>query len=933
MTTAPFQLFYRIDPLPDFLADHTLPGRSEGERLREHAARWVQLVSSLWSWRDRAAFTLRYIADGGRIRTFLAAVPARLADAQPLRAELDVLLRTHRLLNHGPAVPFAEFHEASSLRNPAFLELTQQSIAGLWSPQPLAARELGDRRSADHASPPVVYPWRGPGGPFLLPMESLISQPVKSVLSIHLTPTQLLPAEWDWLAAMARESQSLSEENLTAIGRAASSRRADPAAALAARLYASSLRRLSAAPFLVAVQVAADAGRTDAARGLAGAVQALVHDEPLLPLQPDQAGLPTGAALAPNPSPPDSAGLYESLVMSPAAGPLARLPLLTDALGAATVFRPPVSVRGGVPGIVVRQLPPDFHPGPRLARPPADEPHIRLGAFEGGGGAFIPVRDLTRHAMITGFTGSGKSVTALQILHQLWADHRVPFLVLESAKAEYRGLCNVPAMTRGPAPLRIFTLGNENAVPLRLNPFELLRGVRLEAHISRLQTCLEAAVPPIGPSASLIAEALINVYADEGWRLTDVRPLAGPVHRRFPTLRTFVDAIERLITRRGYRGETLDNLRAALVGRFQPLLLGGKGLLYDVQRSDPEPAELFSSPAILELNDLSLDDKALAAMFILTLLREHREVHKGDGSRLLHVALVEEAHNILEDVGPEASGEGATKSDARHKAVQAFCSMLTEVRALGQGLIIADQSPEKLARDALRNTNLLLAHQLRDAADRSAVAAAMIMDDEQRDFLGKLDRGCAALFRTGLEKAAFVRIDPYASSPADPGFGFRSNVSDDELRAYMDAHGRLAPGRRRVDLPEPGCRLCSSPCLFRDRAFAAAADPAARAAARRWLRDASAQSRARSGAPLADLWAQAARRAALAMTDHDQPPHDDALWCHFIHEWRRATDGEGYTPEQIALDHDHRRLLLAAREQPTPLTVSARPAALQGAAP
>lgn len=223
----------------------------------------------------------------------------------------------------------------------------------------------------------------------------------------------------------------------------------------------------------------------------------------------------------------------------------------------------------------------------------------------------MPICDLTKHALICGFTGSGKTVTVLQILHQLWADHHIPFLVLESAKQEYRGLMGVSSLSNV---LRMFTLGNETAVPLRLNPFELLPGVRVEAHLNKLQTCFEGAIPPIGPSSSVISETLLRVYEARGWSLTDICPKQGP-RRQFPVMSDFVGCVEQVIEERGYEGEVRSNMRAALVGRFQPLLFGSRGRMFDTQRSMPSPNELFGCPTVLEMNDLHLEDKALVVMF------------------------------------------------------------------------------------------------------------------------------------------------------------------------------------------------------------------------------------------------------------------------------------------------------------------------------
>ena len=75
----------------------------------------------------------------------------------------------------------------------------------------------------------------------------------------------------------------------------------------------------------------------------------------------------------------------------------------------------------------------------------------------------------------------------------------------------------------------------------------------MEAHLGKLQTCFEAAIPPVGPSASVIAEALLRGYEAEGWALTDVCPAAP--RRRFPVLSDFVRHVEAVLRDRGYEGE------------------------------------------------------------------------------------------------------------------------------------------------------------------------------------------------------------------------------------------------------------------------------------------------------------------------------------------------------------------------------------------
>lgn len=932
-------LVWPVDPLPDFLSDHTLTGNATLERLRDVVSRWVQWLGGLWGWHDRASFALRYLAGDGRIQIYLLARPHAQSDLPVLQSEVGVLLRAHRL-GDGIPLPDSEasrFFQSCVLPDVCIIEVKQYETRELWRlPANVTSNEQFLKQlpwlpPSESQEPRVVYPWWGPGGPFLLPMESLLSQEVPVTFTVYLEPTELLRHEWLWLAFMAREAQTKGEQNLRQLGAGAAMRVVDPSSSLAGRLYMANLRRLSATPFLVNAHCAAANNREDVARSVAGTVQSLIHETPFDRPQQDDERLPSGAAVKLCTQRDDRESAFEairqyeelSFVRPSQSNPLARLSYLADARGAATVFRLPVSIRGGVPGIRVRQLSPDFHPGVRHRVPKPG--HIQLGVYTSGGIASVPVNDLTKHALITGFTGSGKTVTVLQMLHQLWTDHHIPFLVLESAKQEYRGLYGIRQFYDS---LHVYTVGNDTCVPFRLNPFELLPGVRVEAHISKLQTCFEGAIPPLGPSSSVISEALLRVYKERGFNLTDVFPANGAARRSFPMLRDFVEAVEAVLQSRGYEGEVRSNLRAALVGRFMPLLIGSKGRMFGSQRSFPSPAELFSRPVVLEMNDLNLEDKALVVMFLLTLLREYREQDRSTHGKLKHITVVEEAHNVLENVGSQGTGEYATAADTRYKAVQAFCGLLTEIRAFGEGLIIADQSPVKLARDAMRNTNLQIAHQLRDGDDREAIGKAMIMEVEQRDYLGKLPPGHAAVFRTGLEKATFLCVPRYYPGaedwermPPEPeraswmawrkqfrGYGYRQDLTDGQVQKRMR---ELVPGLSeliRPDVPFASCMYCGKPCLHRDEIFPAVGLPDSLKAAQEWFPLVDPAHRQKMGVSSDEMWQRGLEVVRCGLVRAGCPTTIDSTWCYFSHMWQSLMKQNGWGGQE--LDEEVYRMFL-----------------------
>jgi hypothetical protein len=308
------------------------------------------------------------------------------------------------------------------------------------------------------------------------------------------------------------------------------------------------------------------------------------------------------------------------------------------------------------------------------------------------------------------------------------------------------------------------------------------------------------------------------IYQEKGWSLLDEGYPRNASPLLFPTMADLQRMLLKLLMPasdtnghrgRGYSGEVLNNLKGFILGRVGALLQGSRGLMFGAQHSVPLD-ELFSGPAVIELNELNEADKGLVVMFLLVMLREYREKHPVPGG-LGHVTVVEEAHNVLSNPAP------GTASEAQEKAVQAFCNMLAEIRSLGEGLIIADQSPQKLARDAIRNTNIQITHALRDSQDRDAIADCSLMTEEQRDYLGKIRTGWAATFFMGLEKATFVRVPPYAMQDSNDtegrsgrGVGFTS-VTDDQVREHMHPLNAADRNGPLFDLCEP----CQRKCAFR----------------------------------------------------------------------------------------------------------------------
>jgi len=366
--------------------------------------------------------------------------------------------------------------------------------------------------------------------------------------------------------------------------------------------------------------------------------------------------------------------------------------------------------------------------------------------------------DFTKHGLIVGITGSGKTKTCMSLLQQLWdRGQGVPFLVIESAKSEYRNLRTHPDF----ANLKVFTIADETISPLRLNPFEAPPNVLVQTHIDYMKSLFSAAFVLYPPMPYVLEQSLQEIYEDRGWDLAQNRNLRGHSPRAFPTLSDLVGKIPVVIERMGYDERITMDVKAGLLARINQLRLGGgKGLMFDVRQSFDNDL-LFGSPCVLELKNLVSDDeKAFLIGLILIRLYETCEGNpqRQDG-QLHHVTLIEEAHRLLRNTSTEQSAEVA---NPRGRAIEVFANILSEIRAYGEGILIAEQVPTKLTPDAVKNTSLKVVHRLLADDDRQLVGKSINLDEDQTRGLSLLATGDAVVFAEGLQKSVLTHIPLFA---------------------------------------------------------------------------------------------------------------------------------------------------------------------------
>ena len=63
-------------------------------------------------------------------------------------------------------------------------------------------------------------------------------------------------------------------------------------------------------------------------------------------------------------------------------------------------------------------------------------------------------------------------------------------MVIEPAKSEYRHMMLMSESFKGVG--QAFSLGDETVSPFRLNPFEIMRGVKVQTHLDALKSVFNA---------------------------------------------------------------------------------------------------------------------------------------------------------------------------------------------------------------------------------------------------------------------------------------------------------------------------------------------------------------------------------------------------------------------------------------------------------
>lgn len=358
----------------------------------------------------------------------------------------------------------------------------------------------------------------------------------------------------------------------------------------------------------------------------------------------------------------------------------------------------------------------------------------------------LDVDSLTSHVFITGSTGTGKSNTVYQLLDKLQKND-VKFLVVEPAKGEYKKILGGCA--------KVYGTNDNKSELLYINPFSFpASDIHVLEHIDRLIEIFNACWPMYAAMPAILKDAVEKCYEKVGWNLRFSK--CDPLN--YPTFNDLIETLSEVMDSSMYSADTKSDYAGALITRVHSMTNGINGQIF-CSNKELTDNDLFTQNVIVDLSRVgSSETKSLMMGILVMKLQEYRLMLDAMNEKLIHVTVLEEAHNLLRRTSLSQSQEGA---NLQGKSVEMITNSIAEMRTYGEGFIIADQSPELLDEAVIRNTNTKIVLRLPNKSDRELVGTSMALSDDQITELAKLPKGVAAVYQNDWIEAVLCSFQKF----------------------------------------------------------------------------------------------------------------------------------------------------------------------------
>ena len=268
----------------------------------------------------------------------------------------------------------------------------------------------------------------------------------------------------------------------------------------------------------------------------------------------------------------------------------------------------------------------------------------------------------------------------------------------------------------------------------------------------------------------------------------------------------FIKVFKKKIQHMDYKGDVKSNMESAGVVRLVSLIEQNSNIYDNINTIPLE--DLLKKPTVIELNAINnKEQKSLIMALLLIMICVYTKNNVSGDGKLKNVLLIDEAHVLL--AGGGAKNDGS--ADSQGSTVEALEDMIAEIRSYGTSIIIADQSPTKVGRSVVANTNVKVIFKLVEKENKDAISTATNMNEADYDLLGRLGVGEALLHYGRVHTP--LHINTYNVQEKAT---IRSVIDDREIAAltkYWDTNQHLL-----VPHIECGsCHYCTKDCDLKIR--------------------------------------------------------------------------------------------------------------------
>jgi len=347
-----------------------------------------------------------------------------------------------------------------------------------------------------------------------------------------------------------------------------------------------------------------------------------------------------------------------------------------------------------------------------------------------------------QHVAIFGRSGAGKTNTVFVLIDNLLSKNK-PFLIFDW-KRNYRDLLAVKNDN-----ILVYTVGRKTS-PFMFNPLIPPTGTDPEIWLKKLIEIIANSYYLGEGVMFLLQEAINSVYKE--FKVYEGKP------EKYPT---FIDVLRWLEDHpvKGRKALWMDSTMRGI----KSICFGSMGKVVNASRQ-PNLAKLLEHNVILELDALTNNDKNMIIESMLLWIH-HFRLTQPQRETFKHAIIIEEAHHILlKKAG--TGGESITDT------------ILREIRELGEAIVLIDQHPSLISIPALGNSYTTITMNLKHKSDVNAVAAAMLMENEEKDLLGRLPIGTAVVKLQGRWLQPFQVDIPHMKIP-------KGSINDSRLQELM----------------------------------------------------------------------------------------------------------------------------------------------------